>query len=270
MSFYLFLLLLCFFIPLFGIVISLFIMGALDKLSAKSHQHAEILEARINLEEVIPFGAKYGEGGVTMHLFKQESSSADRVDAFFVLSQMQLRNINKLVFKLLPDDIDEMRLLAFNILEGQEDTITRSIHRSLSLLETKNIPPERYAQFEKDVALQYWELIYNHLISPELEDSILKKAEAYAVSALNFLTNDATLWILLGRIYKHTKHYVLAEKAFNQAILADISPAQVLPYLAEIRYELHDYLGVQNYLSKSETLLDIAQVAPVKIFWEEE
>ena len=117
--------------------------------------------------------------------------------------------------------------------------------------------------------MQYWELIYNHLIAPELAESILEKALSYALAAVSVLKKDGATWVLLGKIYMHLKQYNLAEEAFSNAVLFNISPAQVLPYLAEITFKTHDYIALQNYLSTSDTLLDIAQIAPVKIFWDE-
>ena len=267
-SFYLFLLLLCFFTPILGDIVSFFIVFFIDKLHKKSHQYAEILDHPINLDEIIPLYTQYGAGGATMHVLKKGASTIERTKAFFALSQTQLSSINNLFYKLLPDTSDEMRLLAFGILDGQEDTITNRINKLYSMLERKNLSYEAYAKLEKDLALQYWELIYSHLIAPELEESILEKALSYALSAVKVLNEDASIWILLGKIYKHSKHYSQAEHAFTKAISFKISPTQVLPYLAEIKFITRDYTAMHNYLSKSETLLDVEQIAPVKHFWD--
>ena len=203
-----------------------------------------------------------------MHVLKKGASTIERTKAFFALSQTQLSSINNLFYKLLPDTSDEMRLLAFGILDGQEDMITNRINKLYSMLERKNLSYEAYAKLEKDLALQYWELIYSHLIAPELEESILEKALSYALSAVKVLNEDASIWILLGKIYKHSKHYSQAEHAFTKAISFKISPTQVLPYLAEIKFITRDYTAMHNYLIKSETLLDVEQIAPVIHFWD--
>ena len=268
-QFYLLMFFLCYFVPLFGIIISFFIVCSLDMLHKRFHKDVEVLDLAINLEGIKPFYATYGSGGAVISLLEKEKSPIERTKAFFILSQTQLSNINTLIYKLLPDTSDEMRLLAFNILDKQEDTIMKRIHELVHTLETGGLHEEENANIEKNLAASYWELIYNHLISPELEESIQNNALSYALSAIKVLNNDATIWILLGKIYIHSKQYQLAEDAFNRALSSNVSPTQILPYLAELKFKAHDYIAVQNYLSGSNTLLDIPMIAPVKLFWDD-
>jgi tetratricopeptide (TPR) repeat protein len=160
-----------------------------------------------------------------------------------------------------------MRLLAFSILEEQESNITKKIEQLFSMLASDNLSANMVAQCNKNVALLYWELIYHHLVSPEVETLILNKAQSYALAALKVLKNDAALWVLLGKIYKYVKQYDKAEDALLKAFSCKASPAQVLPYFAEMKYNIRDYQAMQYYLSASDSLSDIAQIAPVKRFW---
>lgn len=269
-SFYWLLFLLCYFVPGFGIIISIFIVTSLYYLHERSHKYVEVFDATINLEEIRPFYAKYGAGGASLRLLKQDETASERSKALFNLSKTNMSNINTLIGQLLPDPSDEMRLLAFNILDEQENRIAQRLSQSFAMLATAKKNHPLYAQCEKNLAMLYWELIYDHLISPELEDSIVKKAISYALSASKILKNDATLWILLGKIYNYLKQYHKAEKAFNQVVLSETSAASVLPYLAEIKFKVHDYGAVQDYLNQSPTLLDVALIAPVKRFWDKQ
>ncbi len=265
--FYLFLFCLCFFIPLFGEMISALIVESLYRRHAHAHQHAELFDETINLTEIKPSHSTYGAGGVTLRLLKQEEVPSERIKALLTLNQTQLSSINQLVSQLLPDTSDEMRLLAFNILDEQESIITKRINQLFSMLETTASNHDAYANIEKNLAMLHWELIYNHLIAPELEESILNKAESYALSAMNILKDDVSTFILLGKIYTHSKQYEKAEKILNQIVFSEVCPAQLLPYLAEIKFKMHDYAAVQHYLNASDTLLDIAPIASVRRFW---
>ena len=266
--FYLLLFLLSCFVPVLGIIINVFIVLTLYRLHTQSHQYAEVLDETINLEEIQPFSAKYGAGGASLRLLKREETANERSKALFILSQNQLSNLNTFMYKLLSDPSDEMRLLAFNILDEQENKIAQRISQSFVMLETAKNNHETCAQYEKNLAMLYWDLVYDHLISPELEDSMLREALSYALSASNSLKNDATIWILLGKIYTHLKQYDKAENILNKIKWSEVPPAKVLPYLAEIKFREHDYQAVQNYLSQSKTLLDVALIAPVKRFWD--
>lgn len=266
-SFCLLMFLLGFFIPIFGIMISLFIVCSVYWLHENFHQYAEVLDESMNLDVIQPIYAQYGSGGASRHLLNEADVAVDRTKALFMLSQTGLSDINALMYQLLPDTSDEMRLLAFSILEEQESNITQKIEQLFSMLATDNLSANMVAQCKKNVALLYWELIYHHLISPEVEELILNKAQYYALAALKSLKNDAALWVLLGKIYKHLKQYDKAEEALQKAFSCKASPAQVLPYFAEIKYDARDYQAMQYYLNASDALLDIARIAPVKRFW---
>lgn len=267
-SFYLFTFLLCFFVPIFGLVIALLMVFSLYSSHAKFRKSYESIDELINLKEIEPVYAVYGEGGAMLHLLNIEDTVIERTSALFALAQSRLPQINNIMFGLLLDTSDEIRLLTFNILDQQEDVIAKDINHIIVTLKTKDLNKERRAKLEKNLAMLYWELTYRHLILPELEESVLTKAQSYALSASKILKNDATLWALLGKIYEHLEQYSLAEEAFNKTMPFNIPPSQVLPYLAEIKFKLHDYIAVQRYLDESNTLSDIDFFAPVKRYWD--
>lgn len=268
--FYLLPLLLAIFVPVLGIFISLFIMISVVRLHTQFYKYTEQLDDSINLTEMKYASEQYGSGGAFLRLMKKNEAPVERTKALFVLAQGQLSRVNNMLQDLLPDTSDEIRLLSFNILDQQEGYIQKDINKILAVVETTNPESVHYAKFEKNLALLYWELSYRHLILKELEDVTLQKALTYARSALKTLQDDAVIWSLLGKIYYRLKEYKRAEDAFQQALCFDIPASQVLPYLAEISFKMKDYMAVKHYLSESDTLLDIALIAPVKRFWDKE
>ena len=267
--FYCFIFLLSFFIPLWGSLISAFVVITLYRLRAQYYRHAEILDDAINIKQLKPIQIKYGAGGALRTLMHNKDNTIERTQALFVLGQHRFVDINPIMYNLLSDETDEIRLLAFSILEQQESFITEDINKVLKLFETEAMEAssEIRAKLEKSLAMLYWELAYRYLIFRELEVSILKKAQIYALSAQHVLSDDATLGVLLGKIYTRLENYELAEEAFDKTIYFNIPPSQVLPYLAGIKFKVRDYVGVKQYLD-SETLLDVPLIAPVKQFWD--
>ena len=264
---YLFIFLLSTFVPIFGMVIGLFVIIAILRLHTKSYKYAEVLDGSINLKTLKPIHTKYGAGGAIINLMQTNAPTTNRVQALFVLGQNQFSYINKFMFALLSDNADEIRLLAFNILEQQESYITQDINRFHLLLDKEEPNSKNHAKLEKSLALLYWEFIYRSLISHGLEESILSKALTYTLSALKILKEDLTLWALLGKIYIRLGEIKKAEAAFSHISSLEIPPYQILPYLAEIKYKLHDYQAVREYL-KSNIFLNIPLIAPVKRFWD--
>lgn len=266
--FYFFILLINISLPLFGVIISVFFMIIIYGIRKKFRKQVESYDSSINLREIKPIYAKYGAGGGLMHLMANDESTVQRTKALFALGKMKISNINQLMYGLLSDQADEIRLLAFNILDQQESFITEDINRILKLLKVTEPDTETFAKFEKDLALLYWELIYRRLILKELEESMLIKAQAYALSAIKILKSDGSLFALLGKIYTRLKQYKQAEEMFDQTTAFNIPPSQVFPYLAEIKFKQREYIATKQYLDHSDTLLDIELVAPVKRFWD--
>jgi len=267
---FIFTLLLCFFIPVSGLIIILFVVSSVFSTHTKYHKHVEILDDSINLTEVRPVRRRFGAGGAVMHLLNKARPTSDRAKALFRMGEGNLAHVNRFMFKLFADKSDEIRLLAFNILEQQESSITEDINKLLEILKTPDIKAETRAKIEKNLAMLYWEFIYKRLLLRELQPAILQKAEQYALSALKVMDNDATLWGLLGKIYERLKKYDLAAEAFAKTAEFNIPPSQVLPYLAEIEFHVRHYGAVQKYLNESETLSDVALIAPVKRFWSKQ
>jgi len=267
--FYLFVFLLVCFVPFGGILISLFIIISIHRLRTKFHEHAEILDSAINITQLKPVHFKYGAGGALRKLMHHEYNPLERTGALFAIGQEKFSDINKFMYELLVDDSDEIRLLAFKILEQQETIITEDIKKTLQILKNQDLESdlEKHAKYKKNLAMLYWELVYSNLVFQELEASILQKALSYTLSALDNLHEDAVLWTLLGKIYTRMHQYRKAEEAFAKAISFNVSPSQVLPYLAEIKYKERDYVATKECLNL-KTLLDVPLVAPVKKFWD--
>ena len=202
-----------------------------------------------------------------MRLFNSNEQPMERTKALFTLGKTQLAQMNRHIYKLLPDTSDEIRLLAFNILDEEEGVITRKIEGIYAELKQPIYTVGAKAKLYKSLGLLYWELIYGDLVLQELEPTILAKALNYTKLAEHDLTADADLKALLGKIYQRLGQYKEAEVAFTQALDLNIPAAQVLPYLAEIKYKLKDYSAMMYYLNLSQTLNDVQGIAQIKKLW---
>lgn len=267
-GFYFLPLMLCIFVPILGVIISIFIVYSIYRLNNDFYKVTEEIDDTINLQHIKYTYEQYGAGGAFLSLMNQDEMPIVRTKALFVLAQGHLSSINPLLQDLLSDTSDEIRLLSFNILDQQESFIETDIHKIETILDTQVLDDESKAKLEKNLALLFWELNYRRLILKELETITLIKAQTYALAALKVFEHDPIIWILLGRIYTKLGQYTLADEALKIAINLNGPPSQVLPYIAEIKYKMKDYSAVQYYLNQSDTLMDITLIAPVKRFWD--
>lgn len=269
-GFYWFIFLICFFIPGLGEIISIFIVFSLYHQHAKFHEHIEILDNSINLLKIKPLNAEYGAGGGLLRLLDQKAPPENRTNALFKMAKLPLSQMNSMLYELLPDSSDELRLLAFNILDEQEGRMSQTISQLQTELLNDTNSETIKARLQKNLAQLYWDLVYQRLIIVELEKSMLEKAQSYAKNAAKVLTEDGTLWSLLGRIYSRLNQYQHAKQAFNKARALKAPAAKVIPYLAEIHFKNLDFIEVAKDLSSTPELQDITLMAEVKHFWNQD
>lgn len=256
-------------IPVFGMLVSIYMRIDMNYRHNDMHKYGEVFQEVINLLHLKPLLAEYGSGGLQLKLFSKQQSIIERTKALFTLGKNRLAAINQQLYQLLPDSMDEMRLLAFNILDKQEGEITKNINVLFEKMEAEQRKGRyRYAaEYQKELAECYWELIYHHLILPELETNVAETGLKLAHEACKFLQKDAGLQIIIAKLYWRLKDYSQAEQAFLKAHQLHALPSETIPYLAEIKYHARDFQAVQTLLNSDNRLGDIPPIAPVVEFW---
>lgn len=258
-------------IPGFGMLVSVYMRIDMNYRHSETHKYSEVFEEAINLLHLRPVFSEYGSGGLRLKLFSIQQSVIERTKALFALGKNRLAAINQQLYQLLPDSMDEIRLLAFNILDKQEGEITKNINRLFEKMEVAQ-REQRYgdvAECQKELAECYWELIYHHLILPELETTVVHTALKLVHEACKVLPKDAGLQLILAKLYWRLKEYSQAEQALLRAQKLHALPSETIPYLAEIKYYARDFAAVQELLNSDNSLRDIPQLAPIIKFWSQ-
>ena len=209
----------------------------------------------------------YGEGGARAKLYAENVSNSGRVAALLALTAVKGPGTNTLLHETLTEDVDELRLLAFGLIDDQEKQIYESIRRMQNILKTMDLSKDIQASVKKDLASFHWELCYLELVHGDMLEEMLDKSKAYAEEALETMTNDSRLWVVLARNYMRRGNYDKALNAFKNAIERDAATSKVLPYLADLYYRSRDFDNLRNVLSQCKNLKDIPALGPVIKFW---
>lgn len=230
-----------------------------------------MFDNRLDLERIHSPKVQHGAGWATKTLENSSESVEKRTEAMFIVGENVSFKENKLMQSLLSDDQDEIRLLAFSLLEQQERKIMNSISACKKAIadEKGKDDPNKLALNYKNIAILYWELIYRNLLEKDLRTMILKEAYHYANLAVQHLPKDAILWVLIGKIYLYEKKYDEAERAFKQAIHDNALDTLVYPYLAEIMFSQHKYVEIKKLLQPLTELKEIPRLSEVVSFWSE-
>lgn len=258
--------LLVFFVPILGIIGSLVIARSLS-LSQKNYHKHHIYH--IILDDIhSPLRNKYGAGGLRVNLQSSHLPLANRINALKILSTMSPGKINNLVRTVLPDKQDELRLLAFNLLKSQEKIIIPEISKALQLLQQEKSVLKK-AKLQKWIALEYWELVYRSLVEPNLIDFVLQQAYQYTQLAIEYFTDDATLWLLLGRIYHRQNFVEQAIEAFEQALACGAREDCIVPYLAEAYFYQRNFSAIRPLIMAQNKIYSAQISKSLMDFWSE-
>lgn len=245
-----------------GIALSLPIIGALGLLGAVvrpqnlarpavSHQFERAaiaaLPERITASAT-PHAASGGILGILQHAYNPES----RIRAVLATRKLRPQDAVPMLRVALKDPVDEVRLLAYALLDRQEKAIHRRLKDQLEHLATA--PPQRSAVLHECIAEDYWELGYLGLAQGAVLQHVLHTAHGHAEQSLRTQSANPPLHFLRGRILLRQDRYREAQAAFERALALGYPRSSLLPYLAELAFVERRFDDVRRYLQEVERL----------------
>lgn len=253
-----------FFIPILGIIASLVLARWLC--IAQSTPIPQKMKTLDLLPQIKPLRVSYGVSGLKIQLQSAKTPLDARINALKVLTTLPPSKGNILIRSILPDKQDELRLLAFKLIDAQENKIISLINKNLELLDTVDTE-EQKAKIYKYLGRQYWELVYTNLIEPSMINFVLDQAISYFEKVKTPLQKDPMYWYVLGRIYLRKKKYDLAISAFDQALIYGETKYRIIPYLAEAYFYQKNYKLTKQLLSSSKFLVVTQFSQSIIEFW---
>lgn len=254
-----------FLIPFFG-VLGVFIIARWLRVSQSRFHKVRIKD--VTLEDLIqPLRTSYGIGGLRKRLENKDLSVNARISALNSISLLGSSSSNLLIRTMLPENQDELRLLAFYLLGKQEKKYIPKISKALNLLQHETNEWNK-AEIYKNIAIEYWELIYHGLVEDNLVDFVLNLSLKYGLLAENMLRDDSGLAFLLGRIYLSLKNYQKAMEFLYKAKTDGAMLSRVSPYLAEAYYYQQKYPEIKQIMSQSAAI-DLGYTDSLSAFWSD-
>jgi hypothetical protein len=184
-----------------------------------------------------------------------------RVGALLALSRVPGRIATPLLRSMLPSGTEDVRLLAYGLLDAQEKRLNQSIHEALRRHAEGGA--ERVAAARR-LAELYWELVYHGLAVGDVRRHALERCLTYAEEALAAASHPemalyrARALHALGRIDE-------AEAAY--AGLSGLPESRVLPYLAELAYDRRDYARCRALLAQIDEGTALLRLSAVLRYW---
>jgi len=186
-----------------------------------------------------------------------------------VLSTLALRDREAipLLRLALRDTEDDIRLLAFALLDRKEKTIsTRIRQREVHLQDTSQQCPELHHGIAQDC----WELVHAGLVQGEVRKHYLDRANQQIDEAIRQLPRSANLYLLRGKILLVQEKWELAFAAFQQAKYLGIDSSKIGPYLAEIAFAQNRLAEVSPSLQGYDVLSSNPKLYNSARFWQKQ
>lgn len=262
---------LTFFIPGLGMAGVLFLLlpalhraGKEEELPWKATEFPELPTAPFRVSAQ-PIYIAVGLVGVLRHA----PDPALRLKAVMASRQMPDRLAIPILDIALKDQVDDVRLLAYSMLDGKERVIFDRI-KSLdaSLRETVPSADRERAYIHLRLAQEYWELAYLGLAHGKVLLHVLSQAEEHLGATLAEKPREPGALLLLGRVHLKREEVDAAAKHFRAARDAGMPPEVVASYLAEVSFLARDFDGVRRHLAQlGPSAATKTPMAEVVRFW---
>jgi len=190
-----------------------------------------------------------------------------RMQSLMTLQAVPSRVANPILDDLLGDSTDDVRLVAFGMLDTEEKKLNAHIQRERNNLERELTPEQRYACL-RHLAELHWELIYASLAQDELRRHILGQARGYLDSALEVdVPPNSGLAFLKGRILLAQGEVEPAQQALEEAIALGQPLISALPYLAEMAFKRRDFVLVKQFMEQLSELNVASRTRAIVDLW---
>lgn len=170
-----------------------------------------------------------------------------RLNALLATRRMPSHESVPMLKLALRDPADDVRLLAYSMLDQKESGINQHIERLLDRLGRED--EDNRAALHAGLARWYWEFAYLGLAQGSVLDHVLGQARGHVQQSLAISLNPE-LQLLGGRIALEQGDLNSARTFFKQAESGGIYFEKIAPFLAEAAFKAGDYAEVPRLLAR--------------------
>lgn len=187
----------------------------------------------------------FADGGL-QDVLRNAPDPDQRLSALLATRSMPGKDAIPILKLALGDPSDDVRLLAYSMLDKQESDI--NLHIQMALEQLAESSQRTVGPVHNMLARWYWELAYLGLAQGSVLEHVLSQAGEHAELGLA-AGEGAELFLLAGRIALEQGHNERAEVLLRQAEAHGMDPAQVLPFRAELAFETGRYQEIPGLLA---------------------
>ena len=209
---------------------------------------------------------RYDAGGIRARLLDQSASIESRLKAMMAIQQMPSRQSSPLLREMLTDPADDIRLVAYGMLDQREKAINSKITEELANLATSQSPGAHQTSL-RHLAELYWELVYQGLVQGDVRKHAIGQSMEYVAESLLLTPDEPGLWVLQGKLINELGQITAASLAFDRALQLGYPAIRLLPYQAEIAFNQRDFPRVRRLLGEMSSFDNSEKTQALVRFW---
>lgn len=191
---------------------------------------------------------------------------ADRLTALLAIQEAPARVSADLLRDLLADPVEDIRLLAYGMIDGKEKSIGVRILAEEGKLEQEQTAESVYG-CNKRLAELYWELVYQRLVQGDMMRHACEQSRKHARQAVQVQADDAGLWFLLARIAIELREADPARESLVETERLGFPADQLVPYHAELAFIERRFHDIPGLFGRLRTPPSAIRLAAVHKYW---
>ncbi|WP_291993317.1 hypothetical protein [Candidatus Accumulibacter sp. ACC003] len=254
-------------VPILGFVAV--ILGVFRLHSLPPAQRESLFEA-LSLPEMDSrqrAGKGFRQAGMRSFISNERAPVAARQRALVALQDIPGHVASPLLRGVLTDPSEDIRLLAYGMLDSKEKVINDDIHRASQSYQTAVEGSAAGWQAARRLADLYWELVYQELAQGDLRTHALRESLRFTRIALAAAADDAALHLRHGRLLQALRQPEEARLAYDRALALGMPQTRIVPYLAEVAFATGDYDEVRALMGDLDNWQSLPRLQPVIAYW---
>lgn len=191
-----------------------------------------------------------------------------RLAAVYATLKLDDQNAIPLLKKALRDPVDDIRLLAYALIERKEQRICERIEYAKRGLEAHQ--GENARHLYRSIVNDYWELAHLGLVEGETLNYMLDKAEEYLEMGLQHYPDDRGLHLQYAKLLLRQGKTSPSYQEFKKAEDLGVARKKLLIYYAEINFLQRRFDDVKRYMAGLSLVAAAPNIRSTARFWQKD
>jgi polysaccharide biosynthesis protein PelE len=220
-------------------------------------------------EDTISQDVPFEYGVVSLESLLRSQDPDKRLKAVYATLKLEDKAAIPLLRIALGDPVDDIRLLAYSLIDRKEQRISERIDRARKILETNNSAINARHLY-RSIVKDYWELAHLGLVEGETLNYVLNKACEYLEKGLLLYPKDRGLHLQYAKLLLKLGKPQDALGEFKIAESLGIGRQKLLLYYAEIAFLNRQFGEVKKHMKEIGLVKAQPQIQNSMRYWQKD